>query len=92
MDVKASVDTPLEVRRESAIQLIALSAVLEDLNRLDEWLGMGVLMSDQRPVDLYEGIVRKDGTFTYRSFIAKEIGTEQFTPFPAPYHLQSEIR
>ncbi len=71
-------------------QLIALSAVIEDLNRLDEWLGVDVLMSDVRPVELQEGILRKDGTFTFRGFISKEVGTEQFTPFPS--HLKFNLK
>ena len=82
--------TDSDRHRESGIQFIALSAVLTDLNHLDEWLGVEVLMSDQRPVELHEGILRKDGTFTYRSFIAKEIGVEQFTPFPS--HLTFNLK
>jgi replicative superfamily II helicase len=68
--------------RSSQPQLIALSAVIGDINRLEEWLGMEPLMSDERPVELQEGILRKDGTFTYRGFISKDIGTEKFPPFP----------
>ena len=63
-------------------QLIALSAVIGGLNRLDEWLGLDVLLSDSRPVELYEGILRHDGSFTSRGFISKEVRTEHFTPFP----------
>ena len=66
-------------------QLIALSAVIGDLNLLDAWLGTDVLMSDARPVELYEGILRKDGTFTYQGFMSKDVGTEHFTPFPAHF-------
>ena len=64
-------------------QLIALSAVIGDLNALDRWLGLEVFLSDVRPVELQEGILRKDGIFTYRGFISQEIGTRQFPPFPA---------
>ncbi|MBD3305796.1 DEAD/DEAH box helicase [candidate division KSB3 bacterium] len=76
--------------KPSRPQVIALSAVIGDLNHLDEWLGLHVLMSDQRPVELKEGILRKDGTFTYRGFISKEIGTEQFTPLPS--HLKFNLK
>jgi len=69
-------------REKAQPQLIALSAVIGDINRLDEWLGMDTLMSDERPVELQEGILQKDGTFTYRGFISKEIRTETFPPFP----------
>ena len=68
--------------RESGPQLIALSAVISDLHKLDEWLGLATLMSAQRPVELQEGIVRRDGTFTYRGFISKEIGVAHFPPLP----------
>jgi helicase len=71
-------------------QLIALSAVIGDMNKLDEWLGMDTLRSAERPVELQEGILRKDGTFTYRGFISKEIGTEQFPPFPT--HLTFNLK
>ena len=64
-------------------QIIALSAVMDDMNRLDEWLNLDILCSSERPVELQEGILRKDGTFTYRSFLSQEMGTEQFPPFPA---------
>ena len=76
--------------QQSLPQLIALSAVIGDLNRLDEWLGVDVLMSDLRPVELQEGVLRKDGTFTYRGFISKDVGTEQFTPFPP--HLKFNLK
>lgn len=72
-----------EQATRSRPQIIALSAVMEDMNRLDEWLGLRVLYSPERPVELQEGILRKDGTFTYRSFLSHTIGTEQFPPFPA---------
>lgn len=68
--------------RKTRPQLIALSAVMEDLNRLDEWLALDILLSQARPVELLEGIWRKDGTFTYRGFVSKTVGTEQFPPFP----------
>ncbi len=68
--------------RSAAPQVIALSAVISNLNKLDEWLGLDVLMSPMRPVELKEGILRKDGLFTYRSFLTQEVGTEEFTPFP----------
>lgn len=63
-------------------QFIALSAVLEDLNHLDEWLGLKALMCPERPVELLEGILRKDGVFTYRSYLSKTIGADHFPPFP----------
>ena len=72
----------LYMRKTARPQLIALSAVIGDLNGLDAWLNMAVLMSDARPVELREGMLRKDGAFIYRSFLSKEVGSTQFTPFP----------
>ncbi len=63
-------------------QLIALSAVISGLNHFDEWLGLDVLLSDSRPVELYEGILRPDGSFTSRACFSKHVRTEQFTPLP----------
>lgn len=63
------------------VQLIGLSAVIGDLNRLDQWLGMAVLNSVQRPVELQEGILTQDGTFKYREFLSGQIGIEKFPEF-----------
>jgi replicative superfamily II helicase len=63
------------------IQLIGLSAVIGDLNRLDQWLGMTVLHSVQRPVELQEGILTRDGTFKYREFLSGQMGIEKFPEF-----------
>ena len=71
-------------------QLIALSAVIGDLNRLDKWLGLDVLLSGLRPVELQEGILRHDGTFISRGFISKEVRSEHFTPFPE--HLKFNLK
>ncbi len=63
------------------IQLIGLSAVIGDLNHLDQWLGMTVLNSVKRPVELQEGILTRDGTFKYREFLSGQIGIEKFPEF-----------
>lgn len=63
------------------VQLIGLSAVIGDLNHLDQWLGMTVLASDKRPVELQEGILTRDGTFKYREFLSGQIGIEKFPEF-----------
>jgi helicase len=46
-------------------QLVMLSAVLGKLNGLDDWLGLGVLSSTQRPVPLIEGVLDRRGTFQF---------------------------
>jgi replicative superfamily II helicase len=62
-------------------QLIGLSAVIGDLNKLNQWLGMGVLDSAKRPVELQEGILTPDGTFKYREFLSGQMGIEKFPAF-----------
>jgi helicase len=46
-------------------QLVALSAVLGDLNGLDSWLDAKVLQSDNRPVPLDEGVLDLSGQYRY---------------------------
>ncbi len=61
--------THLLAAREMGIepQLVALSAVIGDLNCFDEWLGCGKLVSAERPVPLTEGVIDRGGTFQYRT-------------------------
>lgn len=44
-------------------QLLALSAVIGDVNRFDEWLGCETLLTRERPVPLVEGVLDRSGTF-----------------------------
>jgi helicase len=46
-------------------QLIALSAVLGDLDGLDSWLGAYLLQRDERPVPLEEGVLDLTGRYHY---------------------------
>jgi ATP-dependent DNA helicase len=48
-------------------QLVALSAVIGDTNRFEQWLGARLLFSTKRPVPLEEGTVDRAGTFHYLS-------------------------
>src|SRR4051812_13946909 len=54
-------------------QLIALSAVLGDVGGLDDWLGARLLVHDERPVPLREGVLRPDGTWRF----VDDTGAEQ---------------
>ena len=47
-------------------QLIVLSAVLGRLNGFENWLDMPVLLSQDRPVPLIEGVMDRSGTFQFR--------------------------
>ena len=46
-------------------QLLALSAVIGDINHFDEWLGCDTLVTKERPVPLVEGVLDRSGTFQY---------------------------
>jgi replicative superfamily II helicase len=48
-----------------SLQLIALSAVIGDVNYLDEWLGCKLLLTHERPVPLLEGALDRHGVFQY---------------------------
>lgn len=59
--------TYLLASREKGIspQLIALSAVIGDINKFDEWLRCRKLVTSKRPVPLTEGVLDRDGVFEY---------------------------
>ena len=44
-------------------QLIALSAVIGDINKFDEWLGAKRLVWTKRPVPLIEGVLDRNGVY-----------------------------
>jgi helicase len=46
-------------------QIIALSAVIGDVNHFDEWLGCQTLLTYERPIPLIEGVLDRGGTFQY---------------------------
>ncbi len=59
--------TYLLAARERGIapQLIALSAVIGNLNNFDEWLACKGLITDKRPVPLIEGVLDRSGVLQY---------------------------
>ena len=62
---------------KSDIQIIALSAVLDDLNEFDRWLGADVIKRRDRPIELRQGVIRPDGIFEYRELNTGNTGQEQ---------------
>ncbi len=62
-------------------QLIALSAVIGNINSFDEWLGCKSLVTSKRPVPLIEGVLDRTGQF---QFVDAD-GNEQLTQL-LPYH------
>ena len=59
--------TLLVTARERGIspQLLALSAVIGDINDLDAWLGCRKLVTTKRPVPLTEGVLGRDGVYQF---------------------------
>lgn len=77
--------TNLLAARERGIepQLVALSAVIGDVNRFDDWLGCDTLLTRERPVPLVEGVLDRSGVFQYLGTDG-ESGEEQLLP---PYEI-----
>ena len=46
-------------------QVVLLSAVIEDANGLDRWLGASLLVRTDRPVPLDEGVLQPNGDFHF---------------------------
>jgi helicase len=46
-------------------QIVALSAVIGDVNAFHTWLGCELLQSEQRPVPLIEGVIDRSGAYKY---------------------------
>lgn len=63
-------------RRGISPQILALSAVIGDVNDFDAWLGCGRLVCTDRPVPLVEGVLDRTGTFQYLD----ADGTEKVEP------------
>ena len=59
--------TNLLLQREQGItpQIVALSAVIGDVNHFNEWLDCEVQISDQRPIPLVEGVLDRNGCYQY---------------------------
>jgi len=60
-------------------QLIGLSAVIGQLNSVDEWLECKTLVQQERPVPLIEGVIDRSGVFQYVDLKGFE-QSEQFIP------------
>ena len=59
-------------RRGVSPQLVALSAVIGDTNRLECWLDCGLLATEERPVPLTQGVLGRSGDWRF----CREDGTE----------------
>lgn len=59
--------TNLLAARERGVepQIVALSAVIGDVNHFDDWLGCQTLATNERPVPLIEGVLDRTGTYQF---------------------------
>ena len=58
-------------------QLLGLSAVLRESEQVANWLEADLLYQEERPVELYRGVLL-GGTFRYKTYNTAEEGEEQF--------------
>lgn len=76
--------TYLITARERGVepQIIALSAVIGDINDFDRWLGCDRLVTTKRPVRLVEGVLDRSGTYQYLDETG-QVHEEQLLPWGA---------
>ncbi len=70
--------TNLIAARERGVepQVVALSAVIGDVNAFDEWLGCQAYVTTERPIPLVEGVLGRSGVYQYLTPDG-EVATEQ---------------
>ena len=61
-------------------QIVALSAVIGEVNHFDKWLGCQTLESDVRPVPLVEGVLDRSGTYQYLDIDGQECTVQLLQP------------
>jgi ATP-dependent DNA helicase len=57
-------------------QILALSAVLGNVNGFDAWLGTKLIVDTKRPVELRQGLLTASGNFDYIEWNSKKTGSE----------------
>lgn len=75
--------TNLLAARERGIepQIVALSAVIGDVNHFDDWLGCQTLATNERPVPLVEGVLDRYGTFQFLDVDGEERTEQLLEPY-----------
>ena len=62
-------------------QIVALSAVIGDVNHFDDWLGCRTLATNDRPVPLIEGVLDRNGTYQYLDVDGQEHTDQLLQPY-----------
>ena len=62
-------------------QIVALSAVIGEVNHFDGWLGCRTLATDVRPVPLVEGVLDRSGTYQYLDVDGQEHSEQLLQPY-----------
>ena len=65
------------------LRIIALSAVLDELNGFDQWLGCKVITAIDRPIELRDGTYMPSGEYRYREWNSKHTAVETLPAWPA---------
>ena len=75
--------TNLIAARERGVQpqVVALSAVIGEVNHFDEWLGCQVLETHIRPVPLVEGVLDRNGTYQHLGVDGREHTEQLLQPY-----------
>ncbi len=63
-------------------QVLGLSAVLREAQEVAEWLGADLLLQDERPVELYRGVLLGN-RFRYKTYNTGEEGEEEWSAVAA---------
>ncbi len=71
---------PVSGANSPELQLIGLSAVLGDLNGLDQWLDVQTIVTTERAVELQEGVYHPGGHVRYRQYNAGDEGEIDHLP------------
>jgi replicative superfamily II helicase len=69
--------------REKGIspQIVALSAVIGDANKFNQWLNSELLFHTERPVPLLEGVIDRSGTYQFMDEGGKEASEQLLKPY-----------
>ncbi len=62
-------------------QIVALSAVIGEVNHFDGWLGCQTLATSVRPVPLLEGVLDRSGTYQYLDVDGQERSEQLLPPY-----------